>query len=135
MYESESIVYLPSVQDFSGGQGYIAAMGPLSSTTVDFWRMLWHYNVHVSHQEQPVYLLETLNTSALRAMTLMHVNAHTLLVNMQMATCVDYTTDCEPANTGVGHTSLTGKEVVLGIRTHSTLCWRVVIDVVIACWG
>ena len=36
-------------QDVNGQNGYIAAMGPLTATLDDYWRMLWEYGIRVSH--------------------------------------------------------------------------------------
>ena len=38
---------LPPLQSYHARRAFIATQGPLPNTVVDFWRMVWQYNVPV----------------------------------------------------------------------------------------
>lgn len=45
--EGSDYINATFIQDVDGGNGYIAAQGPMPHTVNDFWRMLWEYNTEI----------------------------------------------------------------------------------------
>ncbi|XP_065178943.1 tyrosine-protein phosphatase non-receptor type 12-like [Sycon ciliatum] len=43
--EGSDYINASFLQDVNGDNGYIAAMGPLTATVSDYWRMLWEYGI------------------------------------------------------------------------------------------
>lgn len=47
MYLHAFLLTSSSLQGVEEAEAYIATQGPLANTVVDFWRMIWEYNVSV----------------------------------------------------------------------------------------